>query len=287
MKTTLLLLLTFYFSAIDAQNPVISGDTMLCPWTDGTASVVTNQVYDSYTWYTKYWFDEEPFVAVDGVSGPTFTYDWYTYDQSLIKVVVTLNGITYESNTIQIDSYAWSGMTVMNETGENVTYDPDSETFFLCEGTTFDFEVMNPYSANIQWFRNDVPIQNANSMTYTVAAAGTYYVTASPGVCPDNESTSLPFNVAIDTNCDLSTENPIAGTAITLSPNPANDFFVLTSGHDSIEKIDIYNISGQLVYSQMGSSTIERVNVPQLAGGLYIVKAESNDSSQIMKFLKL
>src|SRR6478672_5674323 len=113
MKTILLFLFTGVFAiSATAQAPTISGDTMLCPNTSGTASITTDMPYDSYQWYWRYWFTSDPFVAISGADAASFTYDWFTYDQAQLKVVVTLNGQTYESNVIQIDSYAWVGLTV-------------------------------------------------------------------------------------------------------------------------------------------------------------------------------
>src|SRR5690606_6853911 len=113
------------------------GDVMLCPDSNGTASVTSTTVYDTYQWYYKYWFTSDEFQAIDGADSATFTYDWDTYDQALLKVVTTLDGTTYESNTIQIDSYNWASLFLSYELGENVTFDSDTEVFTLCEGTSF------------------------------------------------------------------------------------------------------------------------------------------------------
>jgi len=36
-------------------------------------------------------------MEIAGANGASFTYDWDSYDQKLIKVVVTRNGDTFES----------------------------------------------------------------------------------------------------------------------------------------------------------------------------------------------
>lgn len=107
MKKVLLSLMLFVTCTVGfgQANPTLTGDTMLCPWTDGTAAV-TNPIYDSYQWYFKYWFLNDPFVAIEGATQSTFTYDWYTYDQALFYVKTTKDGEAYISDTLQIDSYA-------------------------------------------------------------------------------------------------------------------------------------------------------------------------------------
>lgn len=287
MKTTLsFLFLMLCLHSGFAQAPVISGDTMLCPWTDGTASIEGTQVYDSYTWYYKYWFLPDEYVAIPGANGPSFTYDWYTYDQSLFKVVVTLGGNTYESNTIQIDSYAWVGMVVSNETGDNITFDPETESFALCDGTTMAVEIFNPYSANIQWFKNDDPIPGANSMVYQISGPGTYTVTAAPPFCPNSTSTSLPITVTMNPNCNLNVGNPDALAGLTLYPNPAKDNVTLNLPNKAIESVTVYNMAGQLVYSE--KANIQTVTVPLngFASGVYVIDVQADGSAKKLKFIK-
>ena len=282
MKTILLLLFAGS-TQLFAQAPTISGDTMLCPNSTGTAVVNGSQVYDSYTWYTKFWFSSDEFEPVNGENGASFTYDWYTYDQSLIKVVVTLNGETFESNTIQLDSYAWVGMTVGHEMGDNVTFNPDTETFVLCEGTSFPNQVFNPYSANIQWFLNDSPISGANDMTYQITEAGTYYVTAAPPFCPNETSTSMPITVTINSNCNLAVNNPEISMEVLVYPNPANDFVKIAS-NVAIEKISIYSLTGQLLREQQ-SDAVE-IFIGDLPQGIYIIDLQSEENSKKVKFIK-
>src|SRR5690606_27447691 len=88
------------------QSPVIAGDVVLCPNTARTATVTTGITYDSYQRYYKYWFLEDDFEAIEGATSDSFTYDWFTYEQAIVKVVVTLDGVTYESNSTQRDSYS-------------------------------------------------------------------------------------------------------------------------------------------------------------------------------------
>jgi hypothetical protein len=70
----------------------------------------------------------DDFVAIEGATESTFTYDWYTYDQALLKVIATLDGVDYESNIIQIDSWAWLPIYFMYELTPDVTFDPETET---------------------------------------------------------------------------------------------------------------------------------------------------------------
>ncbi|KGO84204.1 hypothetical protein Q763_00210 [Flavobacterium beibuense F44-8] len=198
-------------------TPVIAGDTMLCPYTDGTATVTSDMEYDTYQWYYKFWFTDDEFVAIDGANEASFTYDWYTYDQSLFKVVVTLDGETYESNTIQIDSYNWAGLLVSTQTSDDVTFNPDNQAYYICDESTITSAVQSPYTV-VQWYKNDVAIEGATDINYTITEAGTYYVVAAPEFCPNSTSTSLPIVVMDNPECTTADPTPIIAGDTMLCP---------------------------------------------------------------------
>ncbi len=270
-----------------AQAPEIQGDVLLCPWTEGTASVITDQEYDSYQWYYKYWFLPEDYVAIEGANAATFTYDWYTYDQALLKVVVTLNGETFESNVIQIDSWAWTGLILFNEVNENVSFDPDTESFLLCQGATFELSINNPpYDTNIRWYRNDEPIAGANSSVYVVSEPGLYYVEAAPSFCPDNSNNSLPINVLWDPDCNLSIEDPIAQTPVKIYPNPVKNQLTVNTFATVAESYKIVDLTGKTVSSGSISESESQIDMTALSNGIYILHLQGNQQQSAHKIIK-
>lgn len=288
MKKHLLKLLVIVLSFNSfAQAPEIEGDILLCPWTDGTASIITDQTYDSYQWYYKYWFLPEDYVAIDGADEASFTYDWYTYDQALLKVVVTLDGETYESNSIQIDSWNWVGLVVFNEMNENVTFDPDTETFLLCQGATFEISINDPpYNANIRWYRDDLPIVGANSSTYLITEPGVYYVEAAPDFCPDNSNNSMPINVAWDPDCNLSVHNPITKNSIKIYPNPVQNELTLQLDNNVFESYKIVDLTGKTVANGKISGSESIISVNSISKGMYILQLIGENQISNHKIIK-
>lgn len=274
-----LLLPFFLFSmiTIHAQdNPQIEGDVLMCPWTDGTA-YVTNPVFDTYQWYFKYWFLTDDFVAIDGATESSFTYDWYTYDQSLFKVIGTLNGIDYESNTIQIDSWAWLPLYFIYELTPDVTFDPATETFALCEGASFVVEIDNPpYDTLIQWYNNEVPIEGATSSTYAITKAGSYTASAAPSFCPNSSSTTgIPIVVTM-VDCTVNVPQVDAQT-LKIFPNPVSDILNIdlpeNTAYENFEMMDITGrilIQGKLI---PGSNQVKASDLPE---GIYMIKLSGN-----------
>lgn len=282
-----LLLTAFYFAATffaAAQAPTIEGDLMLCPYDEGTATVTGGTIYDSYQWYYKYWFLSDDYVAIDGATEAVFVYDWQTYDQALLKVEVTQGSDTFESNVIQIDSHAWASMTVGGNT-ENVVFDSENQVFLLCQGGTFENTVNDPYTANIQWYVNDTPIEGATNATYAITEEGTYYVRASPFMCPQeaNMANSLPIVVAMNPDCVLSVHNPAAEN-VALYPNPAKSILNLELPQNTLfTNYTVLDITGKTLLTGAIANTI---NVTALASGTYILKLEGGNAPAVKKFIK-
>ena len=284
MRTTLLFLLTGFFSVLSAQ-PTIEGDTMLCPDTSGTASITNNQVYDTYQWYWRYWFTSDPFVAIPGADGPSFTYDWLTYDQAQLKVVVTLDGETFESNVIQIDSYAWVGLTVGFENTDNVSINPENGNVMLCAGTGFTIQTYMPYTL-VQWYKDGIEISGANQMELHVTEPGSYYVVAAPEFCPDATSSTqgLPIIVEIDNDCNLGLDDPRL-QLLSFYPNPVNGQLHFDS-RAAIQELTVYDITGKKVWSDRFNTISGIADLTRLASGMYVLEASAAGLTQRYKIIK-
>ncbi len=286
MKTKLSFFCAAFFCCTAwPQAPTITGDLLLCPNTDGTASITNSQVYDSYTWYWRYWFTSDPYVAIPGANGPSFTYDWMTYDQAQLKVVVTLGGNTYESNVIQIDSYAWVGLTTGFENTPNVSIDNNNGNVLLCQGTGFTLQTYLPYDI-VQWYKDGLPIPGATSMELHITEPGSYYVVAAPSFCPDSTSSTegLPTVVEIDTDCGLGTGHQ-QETLFSISPNPVKDLVTMSSAQP-LENVAVYNLMGQKVLEQPVQTASPEINLAGLSSGIYLLEAKSGGKSQQMKIIK-
>ncbi len=71
---------------------------------------VTNAVgYDTYQWYAKFPGETE-FEIIEAATVASFTYDQETYGEATIKVEVTKDGQTYQSNESVVEVARWSGV---------------------------------------------------------------------------------------------------------------------------------------------------------------------------------
>lgn len=62
----------------------------------------------------------------------------------------------------------------------------------ICPGQIFELQIPNGYT-NIQWYKDNQPISNANGLIYQVTGAGTYRFTASNASCPTEGCCSYIF----------------------------------------------------------------------------------------------
>jgi len=64
---------------------------------------------------------------------------------------------------------------------------------------------------------------------------------------------------------------------VNLFPNPSNDFVYLSVDKELIQQIDIYNSSGNLVYTNRDPKEIYRLNMSSFSEGLYQITIKLND----------
>ncbi|RZJ63373.1 MAG: T9SS type A sorting domain-containing protein [Flavobacterium sp.] len=285
MRATLLFIFIALFSAgIFAQAPTIDGDLILCPNSNGTATVTNSQVYDSYQWQFRFAFTSDPFEDIPGATSASFTYDAFNYSVTDIRVRVTLGANTYFSNTLLIDGYAFLPIfTIADYDDDVVTIGPDGG-LLLCNGGTFTLSTGMPYNSNIQWFKNGAIIDGANQMTYTVTGPGEYYVTASPQVCPNYSQTSLPTVVETDPDCSLGI-GLIGKFSFVSWPNPVGSQLSFKAS-EQIQDISVFNLTGQQLLSVKPSSDAGTIDLGQLASGVYILEAKSDSGVKQLKIVK-
>jgi len=123
-------------------------------------------------------------------------------------------------------------------------------------------------------FRNDASVNNDRVYIDAVTITGITGSTNSTGM------TYAPM-VGMSTFVDGLDEEELA---LTLYPNPVKDLLHIQTDH-AINKLLVYNTNGQLVISK--EDAFEKINVSQLAKGLYLMQIYTEEGEVIQKkFLK-
>jgi hypothetical protein len=74
-----------------------------------------------------------------------------------------------------------------------------------------------------------------------------------------------------------------SSTAITIFPNPANDYLYIQT-NDNVKQLDVYNIQGQLIRTEQTNTS--SVDINNLASGMYILRITSDKGVSTHKFVK-
>lgn len=73
---------------------------------------------------------------------------------------------------------------------------------------------------------------------------------------------------------------------VKISPNPVSDQFQIDAGKTSIEQVEIYNLSGQLIKSvPAAGNTIMSLNRADLSSGTYVVKVITNKGTAVREVI--
>lgn len=135
-------------------------------------------------------------------------------------------------------------------------------------------------TGSIQWYFNGTAINGASGTTYTPSQSGNYYVAVSQNGCTTNSNV---FQLTA-----LGLEQIEASLAATLSPNPVSDVLSVKLAFTSTQEnlsLDLYDLSGKLVYTQSFSSvqvgTVIPVSVAQLQAGMYQLVITSKNGRSV------
>ena len=227
---------------------------------NGTHNVETETACDNFTWHgTSY--DE---------SG-TYTYAYTNANgcESVDTLHLTINHSVAELvEATACDSYTWNG-TTYTTSGEY------TQTFTGASGCdsvvtlnlTVNYAVVSDFTITTtdscyEW----------NSETYCETGDYTQTLQTADG-CDSVVTLHLTITVGID-------DHNLSG--IELFPNPTNRILNIRGG--DIQRIDIYSVDGQLLYTKENNGSDQmQVDVSQFAAGQYFVKVQSSDNRTVSR----
>jgi hypothetical protein len=86
--------------------------------------------------------------------------------------------------------------------------------------------------------------------------------------------------------CTGINEEGIDQNNITISPNPTNGFFNLDANGAEIEAVDIFDVTGRNVYSDLIKNYTTSINISQLPNGIYSVLVKTKETLTHHKIIK-
>jgi hypothetical protein len=145
-----------------------------------------------------------------------------------------------------------------------------------------DSLISNTVNGN-QWYA--VPsgaLSGDTSQVFTPTEGGKYYVIVTKKGCESQPSDTIKYSEA---GINTITNN----TSINVYPNPANDVVIINfKGYTGRKKtiVELYNITGGLIKTQLIQSALTEVNISDLAEGVYIVKVTNDNGVAVKRVVK-
>lgn len=160
------------------HDPRITGDTILCPNQTGLLEV---QTAEAYQWYLRS-YGSGMANPIPGDTNKTLQINDVDHVLTYISVETEINGCVERSPEVLIDGYAFLPPTVQSTGSFRIGQNGES---LLCTGDTVFFELMLPYTENIQWYNGGNPIPGAIDPLFVATQSGYYTVEGAPYVCPN------------------------------------------------------------------------------------------------------
>ncbi|MEX2595789.1 MAG: T9SS type A sorting domain-containing protein [Salibacteraceae bacterium] len=100
--------------------------------------------------------------------------------------------------------------------------------------------------------------------------------------CTATDTIKVKYELCTGTN-ELSKD-----TKISLFPNPSNGFVSISHSANSLQQVEIYDLTGKIIFKQFfenNSKTMVDLNVSHLVSGTYILKSLANDQTYINRLV--
>ena len=242
---------------------------------------ITNPATGCYT------IKEQPLAGMTEIMSPVITVT----DSSIVitqpvgsTYVYSIDGgITFQLSNIFVNLVPGAYTATVKDVCGNISmvsviisisapYGPDVQPYVAGQ-TLAD---LNVEGENIQWYADAVTIQPLPADT-VVSPNTTYYATQTVN---GYESARYAFTIM-----SVSSVTQQTSIAVAAYPNPAGSSITLT-GKATLTQAEVYNILGQLAFSQSLSGNTEAVDLQTLQPGIYLLKVYSGNASKTIRIIK-
>ena len=217
------------------------------------------------------------FSSVDILSPPTSAPGVYVYDDTLGYGPTTYDW-TYV-DPIDPENFFSSILSGAQRlpNGNTLICDGDSGYFFeLDTSNNIVWEYINPDSANGILTQGETSIAN---LVFRAHKFSPDY----PAFIGKDLTPGIPIELEYDiSSCTSLSIADVMVSEVTVYPNPTKDILNIDTAHQ-VDKIDIYNILGEIVLTDNKTS---RIDVSNLSDGIYTLKIESNRNSIFKRIIK-
>lgn len=217
----------------------------------------STQAYDAYQWYTRN----------DPIAGETNRSIADPNLYSELSVLATQNGCTEMSPSFFVDrspGIIWYDLTAVANFVDTNTACIGNHIKLIATGLDG--------SESMRWEKNGILLPNETNDTLIVTSPGTYSLSIFHSNCAGIINFSKHYSLAFIDCTTLGLPDGTSNITPTLYPNPTSGLLMI-KGPEKIELIELYNVFGQLIYSERyAGETNVMMDLSALEKGMYSVK---------------
>lgn len=234
-------------------------------------------------------------IAINGIGSGPFQYNWL----NMAKDVIRSTSFKFNPDTLNAVSAGLYSVVIRGNEGC-----PVIRTFFDVIEPIDEVKAKFQLESDSVWINETVIMENlsefATDFNWNMGDGQNFYQDFEPNHAYQNTGTyTIELQVSIDGKCEKSDSknivvideftgigsNPIS--KVILSPNPAKSHFLVWFENQKFNKIDLYDLSGKLVYSEaiLSENGSNLISVENFAKGIYTLKLLGVDAVYTKKLI--
>ncbi|MBA4154500.1 MAG: hypothetical protein C0512_09150 [Flavobacterium sp.] len=273
----------YSFTAVSAGFDNIGFIGLFNEWTESVAMITTNGIeYSMPNYYfgaNNVKFRKDNSWEVNW-GGDTFPGGTATLNGSDIPLTIGFYNVNFNKNTLVYNfdqvpvsilgtgALGWDTDIQMNSTDGGINFTLNNLT--LVDGVV-KFRANNSWATN--WGSDTFPVGTGVADGIDIpTVAGTYNVSF-------NRLTG-EYNFATLSVVDFTTSKA------KVYPNPSQNVWNFSIENDSIEKIQIVDVTGKVIVDKLISSNLATIDATALTSGIYFAKVKTNYAIQTIKLVR-
>jgi hypothetical protein len=151
----------------------------------------------------------------------------------------------------------------------------------MCIGETVALTAAGT-AVSYQWTSNTSSLLWSGTTIYPTPTATSIFTVTGTDANGCQNRTTIVQNVDACTGLKQNT----ASAGLRIYPNPTSGEFTVEHNSSLSKTIDVTDLSGRLIYTTVSSQQVIKLNIKDLANGIYYVKIKTTDSADIIKIVK-
>lgn len=244
-------------------------------WSLGNGSTSTN--LDSDVTYTENGTYEVclTMYAGDCVSQHCEDVVVNDFEELCNPITLTIHSDVLDGGTAALAFSLWNELLQETTAFDNIQFTPQI--------TSFTFSGCIPDGCYQLTIDNDNPIVLGQNIDIEVAVDGLPLEGGFELIQMDEVSFTVQFS--INSSCTVNVDENTNATFM-VYPNPANDMLrIQTSENNMIRSIEILDMTGNIVMQSNPNTTVESIDVSDLASGVYFIKTTGDITNEVIRIV--